>query len=105
MPGTKSKTQYEDLGELLARLGNVSPKPVCMDPAPRTATESDLLRKHGARRALYELIDGTLVEKGTGHKEAALAIELARLLANFVTDHDLGYCAGPDDLVRVMPKL
>jgi Uma2 family endonuclease len=105
MPGAKAKVQYEDMGELLERLGNISPKRVRMNPLPGTATERDLIRMHGARRALYELIDGTLVEKGMGHKEAVLAVELARLLANFVSEHDLGYCAGPDDLVRVMPKL
>jgi Uma2 family endonuclease len=103
MPATK--VQYEDLGELLKRLGNISPKRICMKPPPGTATERDLIRMHGARRALYELVDGTLVEKGMGHKESVVAVELARLLANFVTDKDLGYCTGADDLVRVMPKL
>lgn len=105
--GTKNgrPAKFEDLGELLERLGNVPPKRVCMDPLPGTATEKDLLRKHGTRRRLYELVDGTLVEKGMGHKESVLAIELARLLANFVAENNLGYCAGADDLVRVLPKL
>jgi Uma2 family endonuclease len=105
MPVSKPTVQYEDMGELLKRLGNISPKRVCMNPLPGTATERDLIRMHGARRALYELVDGTLVEKGMGHKESVVAVELSRLLANFVTDKDLGYCTGADDLVRVMPKL
>src|SRR5688572_13414243 len=102
MPGAKLKVQYEDLGELLERLGDISPKRICMDPPPGTATDSDLIRKHGSRRALYELIDGTLVEKGMGHKEAFVAGELSYLLRVFLEQYDLGYCTGPDDLVRVM---
>ncbi|MCI0701648.1 MAG: hypothetical protein L0241_11250, partial [Planctomycetia bacterium] len=69
MSGMNTQVQYEDLGELLKRLGNISPKRICMNPPPGTATERDLIRMHGARRKLYELIDGTLVEKGMGHKE------------------------------------
>jgi Uma2 family endonuclease len=105
MPGAKPTVQYEDLGELLKRLGNISPKRICMKPPPGTATERDLIRMHGARRKLYELIDGTLVEKGMGHKEAAVGWELGALLWTFLQQHDLGYCTGADDLVRVMPKL
>ncbi len=105
MSGMNTQVQYEDLGELLKRLGNISPKRICMNPPPGTATERDLIRMHGARRKLYELIDGTLVEKGMGHKESFLAHELGRLLGNFVDANDLGYCTTTDDLVRVMPKL
>jgi Uma2 family endonuclease len=105
MPAAKPQVRYEDMGELLKRLGNISPKRVCMNPLPGTATERDLIRMYGARRALYELVEGTLVEKGMGHKGSAVAVELVRLLANFVTEHDLGYCTGADDLVRVLPRL
>jgi Uma2 family endonuclease len=105
MAGAKTQVQYEDLGELLKRLGNISPKRICMNPPPGTATERDLIRMHGARRALYELVDGTLVEKGMGHKEAFLAAELTYLLRTFLEQYDLGYCTGADDLVRVMPEL
>jgi Uma2 family endonuclease len=103
MPGTK--ITFEDMGELLDRLGNISPKRICLKPPPGTATERDLIRKHGARRKLYELVDGTLVEKGMGHKESVLAMELGYLIRDFLQRHDLGYCSGADDLVRVMPNL
>jgi Uma2 family endonuclease len=105
MAGAKAHVRYEDVGQLLKRLGNIPPRRICMNPPPGTATERDLIRLHGARRALYELVDGTLVEKGMGHKESVVAIELSRLLANFVTEHDLGYCTTADDLVRVLPQL
>jgi Uma2 family endonuclease len=93
------------MGELLERLGNISPRRVCMDPLPGTATERDLLRKHGRPHKLYELIEGTLVEKPMGHVESIIAAELIRVLGNFIKQHQLGYFSGADDLIRLMPKV
>ena len=62
----KVKLPFEDLGELLERLGGISPGRICLDPFPGTATKRDLLRKHGRPRKLYELVEGTLVEKPMG---------------------------------------
>jgi Uma2 family endonuclease len=105
MAGTKSRVKFEDMGELLTRLGNIPPQRICMNPLPGTATTGDLLRKHGRPVKLYELVEGTLVEKPMGRPEAFLALELGSLLRNFVTEHDLGFCTGPDDLIELMPKL
>ena len=44
------------------------------DPAPGTATEDDLLRINEAEERLYELVDGTLVEKVMGYAEGFLAL-------------------------------
>ena len=101
----KVKLPFEDLGELLERLGDIPPSRICLDPFPGTATKRDLLRKHGRPRKLYELVEGTLVEKGMGHVESIVAAELARLLGNFIKQHQLGYCSGADDLIELMPKL
>src|SRR5262249_44857746 len=105
MPGTKPQIRYENLGELLARLGNVAPARVCMNPPPGTATERDLIRKHGTPLALYELVDGTLVKKGMGHQKSVVGFELSARIGNFLREHDLGYCTGADDLVRITSKL
>ena len=96
--------RFEDVGELLERLGGIPPERVCMDPLPGTATEQDLLRKHGRPRKLYELVDGTLVEKPMSRPEAFVAAELVRILGLFVVEHDLGFCTGADDLIELMPK-
>lgn len=104
MAAAKAEFVFEDVGELLKRLGNIPASRVCMNPLPGTATERDLLRMQGRPRKLYELVDGTLVEKGMGHKESFLGLELGRLLANFVIEHDLGYCTTADDLIRVTSK-
>ncbi|MCE9560618.1 MAG: Uma2 family endonuclease [Planctomycetes bacterium] len=105
MATANGKTVYEDMGELLKRLGNIPAKRICLNPPPGTATERDLIRKHGARRKLYELIDGTLVEKGMGHPESVLSHQLGAMLWVFLQQHDLGYCTTADDLVRVLPGL
>lgn len=105
MPRAKSHHRFETIADLLADLGGISPDRVRLDPRPGTATKRDLVRLHGRPRKLYELVEGTLVEKPMGHPEAFLALELGRLLANFVVEHNLGYCTGADDLIEVMPKL
>jgi Uma2 family endonuclease len=51
------------------------------------------------------LVDGTLVEKPTGHVESIVGLELGRVLGNFIKQHQLGYCTGADDLIELMPKV
>jgi Uma2 family endonuclease len=103
MPG--AKTKYEDVGELLERLGDISPKRLCMDPAPGTASEYDLIRKHGRPRKLYELVDKTLVEKPMGSPESHVATRLIGRLEVFLDTNDVGFLYGPDALIEIMPKL
>jgi Uma2 family endonuclease len=105
MPAAKPTVRFEDMGELLRRLGNISPKRVCTDPLPGLATESDLLRKHGRPHKLYELVEGTLVEKAIGHAESIVAAKLIVRLGGFIELHQLGYFSGSDDLIRLMPKV
>ena len=104
MATANAKFVFEDVGELLKALGNIPAKRICLNPPPGTATERDLLRKHGRPVKLYELVDGTLVEKCMGHKESFLAMELGAMLWTFLQQHDLGYCTTADDLVRVNSK-
>jgi Uma2 family endonuclease len=58
---------------------------------------------HDRHGRLFELIDGTLVEKAMGWKESELAIVIATLLRNFVAEHRLGKVFGPDGMVRLEP--
>jgi Uma2 family endonuclease len=92
-------------GDLLARLGNISPSRVCLDPPPGRATKRDLLRPRPDAEKLCELIDGTLVTKARSAVKAYLAGELACHLGNYVHRHDLGYLYGADALVELMPRL
>jgi Uma2 family endonuclease len=93
------------LADLLEQLGDISPKRIRANPPPGTATEKDLLRIHAREDRLYELVDGVLVEKVMGFLESFLACELIKLLGYFLDRHPLGFLAGPDGTVRLMPRL
>ena len=49
--------------DLAARFGAVPLARVCMDPLPGLATEADVIRWEAKENRLFELVDGTLVEK------------------------------------------
>jgi Uma2 family endonuclease len=78
---------------------------VRLRPAPGKATEADVLRIHRREKRLYELVDGVLVEKVMGLPESALALDVAYLLRAFLARHDLGFLAGADGTLRLMPGL
>lgn len=54
------------LEDQLAELGGISAARVRLSPPPGEATVGDLLAANIDKRSLYELVDGTLVEKAMG---------------------------------------
>lgn len=94
------------LADLLKRLGGISSRRIRLNPAPGKATERDLIRIHDSEDRLYELVDGTLVEKAMGFPSSYVASRLSRRLGTFAEDeHDLGIVAGADGTVRLLPRL
>ena len=96
------------VADLLAQLGDIPPARVLMRPAPGTATEQDviaILNRHDRHKQLCELVDGSLVEKTMGYEESALAALLIGYLVNFLQQHDLGFVAGADGPLRLLPGL
>ncbi len=95
------------LEDLLRDLGNVEPGRVRLHPAPGTAREADVLqiRDRENKRPLFELVDGTLVEKVMGFLESIVASELIRILGNFVQTHDLGVIIGESGMMCLAPGL
>jgi Uma2 family endonuclease len=91
--------------DLLKRLGGIAADRLRLRPAPGTATEQDLLDIERREGRLYELVDGVLVEKVMGIEESVLAMWLGHLLQNFLESHDLGFVAGPDGPIRLLPGL
>lgn len=76
---TQPAVPFETIDDLLASLGGVSPKRVRMTPAPGTATVRDVARLLDRHERKFELVDGTLVEKILGQKEAFVASWLGHL--------------------------
>jgi Uma2 family endonuclease len=91
---------FATVGELLRRLGDVSPDRVRADPPPGTATEADLLREEN-EKPICELIDGTLVEKAMGNAESFLAMTIIVEIGIYLKMNPLGYLGGEAFLVRV----
>lgn len=99
------RTTFTTAADLHERLGYVPLHRIRMDPPPGTATEADVIRfLEGADKRLYELVDGTLVEKAVGTHEGFLAAALIRLLGNFVADNDLGLVGGSDNPYRMLAE-
>ena len=95
----------ETLGDLLDSLGNISPHRILLRPPPGTATEDDALAHlEGEFRRRVELIDGILVEKPMGVREAFLAGWLLTLLNNFIAPRRLGLVGGPDTIIRLLGR-
>lgn len=84
-------TRIETFDDLHERLGRVPLNRIRLKPPPGDATEDDLL---DSRKPICELIDGVLVEKAMGNGESILGAYIARLIGNFVDDHDLGLVGG-----------
>ena len=85
-------------------LGNVSARRIRLTPSPGHATESDLLAVHAREDRLFELIDGTLVEKCTGWYESMIAVAIVREMSGFVNRHNLGRVLGADAELRILER-
>jgi len=96
-----ARPAIQNVADLLHALGDIPPQRVLMNPPPGTATEADLLRKVEAEDCLCELVEGTLVEKPVGYREAILAMAIGRVLGNFVVPQKLGVVSGPDSTLRI----
>ena len=85
---------FETIADLVEQLGGIEPKRIRANPPPGTATEKDVLSIHDHEGRLYELINGVLVEKATGHQESRLAFWIGHLIQNFLDTNHLGEVAG-----------
>jgi Uma2 family endonuclease len=97
---TLGRLRSSNLAKVLKKLGNVPPERIGFPVG--TATEEDLVRYlEATNKRLFELIDGVLVEKAMGMKEAVLATELSRHIGNFLDRNDWGLTFGADGPFRL----
>jgi Uma2 family endonuclease len=96
---------FETAAELLQKLGNIPPERICLNPPPGTATERDLLAAMRRSGRLYELVDGTLVEKTMCLSESMIAGQILIDIGVFARQHDLGIPAGADGTMRFLKGL
>lgn len=91
---------HPTVADLLDGLGGISADRVLLEPAPGTATETDLLALPDDVRQACELIDRTLVVKAIVAPESAVASCLIMFLAPFVLKEKLIVVLGPDGHTR-----
>lgn len=89
------------VADLIERLGDIPADRIWLHPAPGTATEKDVLAAHDRENRLCELVDGVLVEKAMGYREAVVAGVLLKLIWVFLDEHDLGVAAPPDGMLKL----
>jgi Uma2 family endonuclease len=87
--------------DLVDRFGPIPLSRICFDPPPGLAVEDDVLDIRSEQRRLFELVDGTLVEKAMGFEESALGSLLLHLIYSFVRKHDLGFLSGEAGMIRL----
>jgi Uma2 family endonuclease len=103
-PSPVSGASTETVGDLLARLGGVSPARVRLRPAPGTATVADVVAIEASEKRLFELVDGVLVEKCMGFWESYLAGLILTALNTWVIPRHLGIVTGADGMIRLFPN-
>ena len=108
----KTNDRYEgenhkiwDAVRLAKRFGPIPLDRICTEPPPGLGTEADVIRYNERENRLFELVDGVLVEKTMGAYESMLAVEIARLLANWVKPRKLGTVLGADGTLRLKNRL
>lgn len=90
----------KNLAQILDALGGISPERIGMPVG--TATEQDVIDAlEAADKRLYELVDGVLVEKTMGIREAIIAARICHFLWSYLEENDLGLAFGPDGPFRV----
>src|SRR5262249_35279933 len=103
---TTTTPPLDNLADLLEQLGGIPPDRIRLRPAPGTAKEKDVIAALEApRKRICELVDGVLVVKPIGAREALLAGAIIEYLRAFVRKHDLGCVLAPDGTLRLMPGL
>jgi Uma2 family endonuclease len=98
-------TDFDTVQDLLDSLDGIPASRVLLNPTPGTATEADAIRINESKRRLCELVDGVLVEKPMGIREALLAGALLELIRVFARARKLGFATGADGAMRLVPGL
>ena len=80
--------------DLVERFGAIPLNRVRQEPVPGSATEQDVIEIREHEDRLYELVDGTLVEKTVGVYESYSGRPLAPCSLGFRDEEQPGHCPG-----------
>ena len=99
------ESQSRTLADVLQDLGDIDARRIRWHPLPGTATVDDVIHIEASENRLFELVEGVLVEKAMGFREALLAIAIAGQLKEFVDSKNLGLVLGADGMMQLFPGL
>jgi Uma2 family endonuclease len=89
------------LVQLADRFGDIPATRICMNPPPGQATEEDMLHFQEHEDRLFELVDGTLIEKTMGNFESHIAGLIFGLLFIHLRANPIGVPLMPDTQLRL----
>jgi Uma2 family endonuclease len=92
------------LVELAERFGDIPANRICMSPPPGQATEEDVLYYDDHEDRLFELVDGTLIEKTMGSYESRIAGKIFGFLFIYMQAHPLGDLFPGDGQLKLRNK-
>jgi Uma2 family endonuclease len=91
------------LADLQEHLGGIPIERIRLDPQPGRATEADADEINAREKRLYELVDGTLVEKAMGWIESILAGIIFAEIRAYLKTNSLGKVVGESGSLRILP--
>jgi Uma2 family endonuclease len=102
MNGTLTKNgKFTSLADIIGDLGGVPANRIRAYPPPGLATEADVLRLAEKEGRLYELVDGTLVEKAMGWGEVKIESWLFGKLHEYLKKNDIGEVYAGTGFIRL----
>lgn len=93
--------ELQTVRDLIDRLGAISPERIRLYPAPGTAVEADVVHLNERKLGLFELIDGTIVEKAVGIFESRLAAVLIGAIERYFESQPIALAFGADAMFRM----
>jgi Uma2 family endonuclease len=89
------------LVDLADRFGDIPWTRVCHDPPPGEATEQDLLNYRDHHDRLFELVDGTLIEKTMGNFESIIAGYIHSAIVVYLQSQRIGAVMPADGQLKI----
>lgn len=89
------------LVQLAERFGDIPATRICLNPAPGTATEDDVIRFQEGGDCLYELVDGTMIAKDMGTYESHIGGMIYGLLFVYLRQNPIGIVIPADGMFRL----
>jgi Uma2 family endonuclease len=94
--------KFTSLADIIGDLGGVPANRIRAYPPPGLATEADVLRLAEQEGRLYELVDGTLVEKAMGWGEVKIEAWLYGEIHDYLKEHRIGEVYPGTGFIRLL---